>query len=316
MTTQAARDRSSKVRSRESWPRERSFPSRPTPERHQDHAGSPQPARRAAASAHHSDLNQLMVELLPLVKRVAFQIREHLPAHVDMNDLVGAGALGLIDAVRKFDPRKHVKLESYARYRIRGAILDGLRGLDTASRDMRNKSKQAQRVYRNLESKLGRPVSDDEMAQGLGVSLKKWYRTVHELQPVGVDWLRPRECPEIQSTNEETLAASGDQNAFDQCYRREQRDLLNRALSCLGERDRLMMSLYYEHDMTMKEIGEKLGVDESRVSQLHAAALRRLRARVKALLGQPRAGAPEACVVAALESQNLKLETANRVSTR
>ncbi|PYU95056.1 MAG: FliA/WhiG family RNA polymerase sigma factor [Acidobacteria bacterium] len=250
-------------------------------------------------------LDQLMVRLLPLVKRMALQMREHLPAHVDLDDLVGAGVLGLIDAVRKFDARKHVKLESYARHRIRGAILDGLRSLDAASRDMRKKAKGAEKVYRELERKLGRPVGDDEMAGALGVSLKKWYRTVQELQPVGVDWLRPMEAAELRQQDPETLVASPQASAFDQRYRREQKAILNRAMTCLTERDRLMMSLYYERGLTMKEIGEKLGVDESRVSQLHSAALARLESRVKAMLRPARPAVPPAYAVAELGRPSL-----------
>ena len=250
-------------------------------------------------------LDQLMVRLLPLVKRMALQMREHLPAHVDLDDLVGAGVLGLIDAVRKFDARKHVKLESYARHRIRGAILDGLRSLDAASRDMRKKAKGAEKVYREMERKLGRPVGDDEMAAVLGVSLKKWYRTVQELQPVGVDWLRPMEAAELRQQDPETLVASPQASAFDQRYRREQKAILNRAMTCLTERDRLMMSLYYERGLTMKEIGEKLGVDESRVSQLHSAALARLESRVKAMLRPARPAVPPAYAVAELGRPSL-----------
>ena len=246
-----------------------------------------------------------MVRLLPLDKRMALQMREHLPAHVDLDDLVGAGVLGLIDAVRKFDARKHVKLESYARHRIRGAILDGLRSLDAASRDMRKKAKGAEKVYRELERKLGRPVGDDEMAGALGVSLKKWYRTVQELQPVGVDWLRPMEAAELRQQDPETLVASPQASAFDQRYRREQKAILNRAMTCLTERDRLMMSLYYERGLTMKEIGEKLGVDESRVSQLHSAALARLESRVKAMLRPARPAVPPAYAVAELGRPSL-----------
>jgi RNA polymerase sigma factor for flagellar operon FliA len=246
-----------------------------------------------------------MVDLLPLVKRVAFQMQAHLPAHVDFNELVGAGVLGLIDAVRKFDARKHVKLETYARHRIRGAILDGLRSLDTASRDMRKKAKGAEKVYRELERKLGRQASDEEMAAGLGVSLGSWYRTVQELQPVGMDWLRPMEAAELKTPDPETLVADAEEDAFDQCYRSEQKAILNRALTFLSERDRLIMSLYYQQDLTMKAIAEKLGVDESRVSQLHAAALARLRARVSAMLRPTRQAVPPAYMVAELEGPSV-----------
>jgi len=293
--TRAVKGASSRLRQANFRRRSRRLGSR----RHGPSSGAP---GRVPAGTRDSDRDQLMVRLLPLVKRMALQMRERLPAHVDLDDLVGAGVLGLIDAVRKFDARKHVKLESYARHRIRGAILDGLRSLDGASRDMRKKAKGAEKVYRVLERKLGRPVGDEEMAAALGVSLKKWYRTVHELQPVGVDWLRPMEAAELRQQDPETLAARPQATAFDRCYRGQQQAILNRALISLSERDRLMMSLYYERDLTMKEIGEKLGVDESRVSQLHSAALGRLESRVKVMLRPARPTVPRAYVPAELEA--------------
>ncbi|HEV2491464.1 MAG TPA: FliA/WhiG family RNA polymerase sigma factor [Terriglobia bacterium] len=248
--------------------------------------------------ASKAERDRLIVQLLPLVKRTAFQVREHLPAHVSVDDLVGAGMLGLIDAVRRFDARKRVKLESYARYRIRGAILDGLRGLDTASRDMRKKAKKAEKVHRELEARLGRPVGDGEMAAALSMSLKKFYGTVHELQPVGIDWLRPMEATLFREPDQEALPDRVGSSAFDQCYRSERIGILNRALSCLSERDRELMSLYYEHDLTMKEIGDRLGIDESRVSQIHTVVLERLKSRVRNILSPPLPVVPPAYVVA------------------
>jgi RNA polymerase sigma factor FliA len=250
----------------------------------------------------HHDCDALVVQLLPLVRRVAFQMRERLPAHVEVDDLVSAGTLGLLDAVRKFDPGKHVKLESYAQHRIRGAILDGLRELDTASRDMRKKNKKAEKLHRDLETRLGRPVRSEDMAAELGISLRKWYRTVVELQPLGVEWLHPMEAAEIRQPDEESLVSPDAETAFDRCYRREKEQILRQAMACLAERDRQMMALYYGRELTMKEIGEGLGIDESRVSQLHSAALLRLRSFVRTLLSRPRTELPPAYVVAGLES--------------
>ncbi len=250
---------------------------------------------------------KLLVKLLPLVRHVALQMREHLPTHVDLDDLIGAGVLGLLDAVRKFDASKHVKIETYARHRIRGAILDGLRGLDTASRDMRKKNKKAEKVYRELQAKLGRPVDDEEMAQALGVSLKKWYRAIQELHPLGVDWLRPRQSVEGKQRDEETLVADDHENPFDLCYRREQRDILNRALVRLTERERLIILLYYNQELTMKKIGAKLGIDESRVSQIHSAALRRLQSHVKAILRRPQQ--PSGCPAYVVAGGDARVES-------
>lgn len=244
-----------------------------------------------AAVARRGERDAAVVKLLCLVKRVAFEMREHLPAHLEVDDLAGAGVLGLLDAVQKFDARKHVKIETYARHRIRGAILDSLRSLDTASRDMRRKNKTAERVYHELQAKAGRPVNDSEMARALGISLTKWYRTVQELQTMGIDWLRPTQMPEGPVTDVNDLPADNHENQIDLCYRRERKDLLARALTHLSDRERTVVTLYYQQEMTMKEIGEQLGVDESRISQLHSAAISHLRSRVQSMLrGRPSAG--------------------------
>lgn len=237
-----------------------------------------------AVAPRHEERDGAVVKLLALVRRVAFEMHEHLPAHVEVDDLAGAGALGLLDAVRKFDARKHVKIETYARHRIRGAILDSLRSLDTASRDMRRKNKKAERVYRELEARAGRPVNDAEMARALGISLKKWYRTVQELQTMGIDWLRPTQMPDTPLPDVQDLPAGNADNQIDLCYRREQRELLVRALEQLSERERTVVTLYYDQEMTMKDIGSQLGVDESRVSQLHSAAVAHLRNRIQTML--------------------------------
>jgi RNA polymerase sigma factor for flagellar operon FliA len=223
-------------------------------------------------------------ELLALVRRMAWRMRDHLPSHIEVNDLVGAGALGLLDALRKFDPSKQVKLESYARHRIRGAILDGLRSLDGASRDLRKKTKRLEKIHHEMAATSGGPVTGPEMATALGMSLPKWYRTVQELQAAGADWLLPFGPVNPTSVKEETLPASKEEDAFERCYRLEQKAMLQRAQARLPERERLLLQLYYEQEMTMKQIAERLGLDESRVSQLHSVTLARLRTRVKAML--------------------------------
>jgi RNA polymerase sigma factor for flagellar operon FliA len=247
--------------------------------------------RAVAPSAGSRLLNQekqhVLVEMLPLVKRMAYRMREHLPAHVEVDDLVGNGVLGLVDAVSKFDSAKRVKLESYARHRIRGSILDGLRSLDPVSRDMRKKNKKVERVYRQLEAQLGRPASDEEIAVALGMSLSQWHHTLREMQSVGVDgWSRAGSAaPTIKhATTEETIAADPGEDPFHLCYQAEQREMMRRALSHLRERDRLIISLYYQDELTMKQIAACLNVDESRISQLHSAALVRLKSCVQALL--------------------------------
>ncbi|HXJ94544.1 MAG TPA: FliA/WhiG family RNA polymerase sigma factor [Terriglobia bacterium] len=243
--------------------------------------------REALAVQRERQREELTVKLMGLVKRVAFEMREHLPAHLDLDDLVSAGTLGLIDAVRRFEADKHVKIETYARYRIKGAILDALRNLDPASRDMRKKNKRAERVFRELEMKLGRPATDAEMAEAMHMSLNSWYKMVHEMQAMGLEWLRPTDMAPARPLAEEDLPATDEVDQFELCYRREQRDLIARSLDRVSERERLVLSLYYVEDLTMKQIGDQLGVDESRVSQIHSVALSRLRSKVQSMMRPP-----------------------------
>ncbi len=237
----------------------------------------------------------MLLAMVPLVKRMAVEMRQHLPAHVEMDDLVSAGTIGLVDALRKFDPARKVKVESYARHRIRGGILDGLRNLDPATRDMRRRARKVERTYHELEAKLGRSVKDEEIAAALGISLKAWHRWVREIHGLGFDgWQRLETAAAVRTrpAGDEGWMAVPQKDPFDLCYRREQRDLLNRALAHLPERERLIVTLYYQRDLTMKQIAARLGVDESRVSQLHAEALQRLKAHVKAFLHPPKEVTP------------------------
>lgn len=236
------------------------------------------------------DPKNLIVELLPLVRRVALQLRGRLPAHIELDDLISEGVVGLIDAMRKFNPNKGVTLETYARHRIRGAILDSLREQDHASRDMRRKMKKIESASQNLEFQLGRPAGDAEMAQAMGLSLAKWYECVGELQRLGFDGSGSRIPQEIRKrVDEEGLPARAEDDPFTLCYRREQKDIFFLALGCLTERERSIITLYYKDALTMKQIGSRLGIDESRVSQLHSGAVARLRSRVGAMLRRPTA---------------------------
>jgi len=244
-------------------------------------------ARAALAAEHRRERDELTLRLLGLVRRVALEMRDRLPAHVEVDDLISAGTLGLMEAVRRFESGKQVKIETYARYRIRGAILDALRDLDPASRDMRRKNKQAERVFHALTTRLGRPATDAEMAEAMHLTLKQWYRTVNEFRTLGVEWLRPTWMPSMRCPDEEDLPATGQHDQFELCYRQEQRAILNRVLSTVSQRDQQILSLYYESSLTMKQIADHLGVDESRVSQIHSAIVSRLRRSVQAMMRRP-----------------------------
>jgi RNA polymerase sigma factor for flagellar operon FliA len=242
-------------------------------------------ARKAAKLAE--ERQRLLLEMLPLVKRTAFKIREHLPSHVEVDDLMANGVLGLVDAIAKFDITKRVKLESYARHRVRGSILDGLRSVDPASRDLRSKNKKIQKLYRELEAKLGRPVKDEEIAEALGMNLDQWHTALTEIRALGFDFgARTISAGPTakRPSSEPTLLAGDDADPFDLCYRREQQEIMSQALSHLREREREIINLYYQQELTMKQIATRMNIDESRVSQLHSAALGRLKGCVKSLL--------------------------------
>jgi RNA polymerase sigma factor FliA len=249
------------------------------------------PATRKAVQMAE-DRQRLLIEMLPQVKRIAFKVREHLPSHVELDDLIANGIMGLVDAISKFDTAKRVKLESYARYRIRGSILDGLRSVDPASRDLRRKNKKIQKVYRELKAKLGRPVLDEEIADALEMTLAQWHSALSEIQTVSSDFgarLTSAGPTAKRPSVDPALLTGEDADPFELCYRREQREILGRALSHLRERERELINLYYHQDLTMKQIAGRMHIDESRVSQVHAAALVRLKAVMRSLL-RPHAG--------------------------
>jgi len=242
------------------------------------------------------DREKSVVEMLPLVKAVALKIRKRLPAHVEVDDLLSDGVVGLVDAVAKFNPRKRVKLESYARHRIRGSILDGLRCADPVPRDLRRKHKNFQKLNQELEADLGRPVKDEEMAAGLGMTLAQWHHELNEIQSAGIDCgARTLSAGPtfMQTTVEPAFLAGDDSNAFDLCYLREQREILSLSLSQLRERERQIITLYYQRGFTMQEIATRMKVDASRISQLHAAALVRLKAKVDSMLHRAQAETSE-----------------------
>jgi len=239
---------------------------------------------------------KLLVPMLPLVKRVALKIRKCLPAHVELDDLFSDGILGLVDAVTKFEASKQVRFETYARHRIRGSILDGLRGADPVSRDLRRKNQRVQKLYHELEVKLGRPVTDEEMATAQGMNLAQWHRKLNEIQSAGLDCgarALSAVSSVIQRSIEPAFLAGEDPDPFDLRYRQEQREILDRALSGLQVRDRQIVMLYHQQGLTMRQVAELLSVDESRISQLHAAALVQLKANVDSLLRPGQAGASE-----------------------
>lgn len=229
----------------------------------------------------------IMVEHLPIVRYIARRIHERLPQHVEMEELVSAGVLGLMDAFQKFDPAKKVQFRSYAQFRIRGAILDSLRTLDWSPRDLRRKGRAIEQAMRLLTVRLGRSPSEQEVAAELRMKLGDYQQLLGELKGLEIGTLHVERS---EDSGEEELAYVPNRPEDDPlfcCLRSEMRQRLAQAISGLPERERLVMTLYYYEEMTMKEIGLTLGVVESRVSQIHASAVLRLRSVLADLAVKP-----------------------------
>lgn len=220
---------------------------------------------------------RMMIEHLPVVRYLARRIHERLPQHVDMEDLVGAGILGLLDAFQKFDPNKKVQFRSYAQFRIRGAILDSLRTLDWSPRDLRRKGRAVEEAIRVLTGRAGRAPSEAEVAAEMQLELGEYQQLLGELKGLEIGTLHMERS---EDSGEEELAYIPNRPEDDplfRCLEGEMREWLVDSVNKLPERERLVMTLYYYEEMTMKEIGLTLGVVESRISQIHASAVLHLR---------------------------------------
>ena len=225
-----------------------------------------------------SERDALIMQELPQVHYIAARIRDRLPQHVPFEDLVNAGVLGLIEAVNNYDASKAVMFKTFAKFRIRGAILDSLRELDWGSRSLRRRGREIDEASAKLSLQLGRQPTEQEIADELKMDLNDLYDVLFHLdglllvsQQVGASFDKSEMHDVIES------APSDAEDSFEICLRGETNELLAKAVSKLGERSQRILSLYYREELTMKEIALTLDIAESRVSQLHSAALLRLR---------------------------------------
>jgi RNA polymerase sigma factor FliA len=237
----------------------------------------PASAKRASCRPAEGSLearNRIVLEHLPLVKAIAIRVHESLPVHVDLDDLIHAGVLGLFDAVTKYNASKNVLFHSYAKHRIKGAILDSLRQLDWASRDLRKRQKQVDAMTQALSMKLGRTPAEAELAAEMGVGVDRWRRIAFELRTVGLVSASGSADQERDRAME--FPAGPDLQPDRMCRHRQMRSTLARAIGTLPKRYQKVVFLYYTNEMTMKEIGDALGVNESRISQIHKTALKKM----------------------------------------
>ncbi|HEY7003405.1 MAG TPA: RNA polymerase sigma factor WhiG [Gaiellaceae bacterium] len=234
--------------------------------------------------------DRLILTYAPLVKYVAGRLGSGLPAHVEEGDLVSYGLLGLIGAIERFDPDRDIKFETYAIARIKGSIIDELRSMDWVPRSVRARARDIERAISDLESRLTRAPTDEEIATKLGISEEEFQDSLLEISRSSIAaldelWASPGSSGDavaLIDTLEDPTAAEP-QSAM---AHTEVREALGEAISRLPEREKLVVTLYYYEELTLREIGEVLGVTESRVSQLHTKAILRLKARLSSSLSR------------------------------
>ena len=243
------------------------------------------PAYATFGNLNQAERERLLVEQLPQVKYIAKRIHDRLPPHVLLEDLVHAGILGLIEAIQRFDSARHVDLKSYAKYRIHGAILDSLRDLDWSPRPLRRKARRIEEAHQKLSARLGYSPSELQLAEELGMSLDKFQHLLGELRGLDLRSLQSETMEEGYDRGVKALGLStAAEDPFLLCLCSEMTGLLAVAIGELPERECQLLALYYHEELTMREVGAVLGIGEARVSQLHSAAVIRLRARMSELL--------------------------------
>lgn len=233
-----------------------------------------------AVSTLTADQNKLVTQMAPLVKRIAYHFMARLPASVQVDDLIQAGLLGLLDAAKNFDDTQGAQFETYAIQRIRGSMLDELRSADWLPRNVRKNLRRIESTISSLEQRLGRAPREQELAEAMEVPLEQYQTMLQESR--GYQLLHYEDFQESEDSDFFDVYVAANQKApLDVLEDQNFRQHLVQAISVLPEREKIVMGLYYEQEMNLKEIGVVLGVSESRVCQLHGQAVMRLRGRLK-----------------------------------
>jgi RNA polymerase sigma factor for flagellar operon FliA len=229
--------------------------------------------------------DQLVMDHVGLVKSLAQRLAQRLPAQVEMTDLISVGVLGLIDAATRYKPSTGVPFDAFARRRVQGAMLDALRDLDWAPRSLRKLRRDLDAAVARLRHDLSREPEDAEIAAAMGLSMKEYERALDQVRTLELGALRQLDAPTPEGTSLIELCIDPGEGPEARLERSELRAHLARALTTLPDRERQILALYYEEELTMAEIGEVIGVCESRVSQLRSLALSRLRTSLRDALG-------------------------------
>ncbi|MBI5561960.1 MAG: FliA/WhiG family RNA polymerase sigma factor [Deltaproteobacteria bacterium] len=234
------------------------------------------------------DREKLLNDHMHLVKIIAYQVAVNLPPHVDVNDLIGAGMIGLMEALERFDAGRGVQFNTYASIRVRGAIMDELRSMDWMTRSMRDKSNNLERAYGEVERRTGRPAEAEEVAKALHISTEELHSMLSEVASLGVLNL---EDMGVAGSDEgmDILDCIKDPNGADPVAAAKLMELkktVSEAVAGLPEKEKLIIALYYYDELTLKEIGKVMEITESRVCQLHSQTMHRLKARLKGFMAE------------------------------
>ncbi|MEW6365899.1 MAG: FliA/WhiG family RNA polymerase sigma factor [Acidobacteriota bacterium] len=246
---------------------------------------------RAGKRMQVRDRDALVLDHIDVMKYVVNRISAHLPSHVDREDLIQAGLLGLLDAAEKYEPERGIKFGTYAEQRVRGAVLDYLRKIDWVPRNVRKRAREIQRIYAELEQQHGRPATDSEMSEALGVTTDEFHKLLDHLKGTDLATLTPGAHAAIREAQDAQMVryspeAGDDSSPGVLLERSELRRILGEAIDDLPPNEKLVVSLYYSDELTMKEIAMVLDVNESRISQLHTKAMLRLRGKLQSILAR------------------------------
>lgn len=248
-----------------------------------------QAAAYQAQSLSAEEREQLILEHLPQVRLIARRIHDRLPESVSLEDLISTGIVGLISAIDRFDASHNVKLKTYAEYKIRGAILDSLRGLDWAPRQQRKRSKQIEAAICAAEQRLHRSPSEEEIAAELGLSVEQYHAWLIDVRGLTIGSLE-NASPDEDDGRDLLQFVAGDEESWPsrQVERRELQRVLAEAITQMPDIERTVLNLYYQEELTLREISKIVGLHESRISQLKSQAILRLRFYMKTRWPSPR----------------------------
>ena len=246
--------------------------------------------------------NELILQELPQVYYIAARILEKLPQHVELEDLVNAGVIGLLEAYQNFDSSKNAQFKTFAKFRIRGAILDSLRELDWGSRGLRRKAREIAEATARLEGTLARQPSKEEIAHEVQLTPAQLDEALTQLDGLYIVGQQSASSDGDEMHDMIESAPSPWENPFELYCRTEQKAKLAAAIANLSEREQLILSLYYHEELTMKEVATTVGIALSRVSQLHTAAISKLKLAMAENTARPSEGGAMACSQHALPS--------------